>query len=91
MFLGRMTGWLLLLIAVLAASAEAVVAVGTGEYVGIATSDVITIITGVTPEIADSVAGKIMLWPAWVMIGSFGLLLTTLCRKKKYRTGFISK
>lgn len=92
MFIGRVAGWFLIFLAVLAASAEAVVALGTpGEYVSIATSDVITIITGLEPQVTDTFAGKIMVWPAWVIIGSLGILLTVLCRRKKYKTGFSSK
>ncbi len=89
MFICRLTGWCLVLIAVLTASAEAVVALGTGDHVGIAASDVFTIITGVTPDVHDTFAGKIMLWPAWVVIGAVGLFLLAAFRNKKSRSSFI--
>ena len=89
MFLGRLTGWFCLVMAVLAASAEAVVALGTGEHASIVTSDIITIITGVLPETANPLAEEILMWPAWVIVGSIGLCLVLLCRKKKVRTSFL--
>ena len=88
MFLGRVFGWVLLLIAVFTVSAEAVAALGTGEYNSIATSDVLTIITGISPEPTDTLASQILLWPAWVSIGLLGLFLIFLCRHKKYKSSF---
>lgn len=89
MLLGRLVGWVFLVMAVLAASAEAVVALGTGEHIGIATSDVITIITGVLPDPANPVAEEILMWPAWVIVGSVGLSLVLLCRRKKAKANFV--
>ena len=88
MFFGRFFGWVLLLIAVLTASAEAVAALNTGEYTSIATSDVLTIITGISPQPGDAIASQILLWPAWVSIGLVGLMLIFFCRRKKYKPSF---
>ena len=88
MFLCRLTGWCFLLTALLAASAEAVVALGTVDHVGIATSDIFTIITGSTPSAPDTFAGKIMLWPAWSLIGALGLFLVFVSRNKRNRSSF---
>lgn len=90
-FLGRLCGWFLLVASILAASAEAVVALGAGEHVSIATSDVITIITGVSPENISPLASEILMWPAWVIVGSTGLCLVLLCRRKKFKTAFGEK
>ena len=90
MFFGRFLGWCLLLIAVFTASAEAVAALSTGEYSSIATSDILTIITGISPA-ANTVAGQILLWPAWLSIGTIGIALIFLCRRKKYKSSFSLK
>ncbi|MBR1777604.1 MAG: hypothetical protein IJ752_03345 [Alphaproteobacteria bacterium] len=88
MFLGRLFGWLFLFVAVFTASAEAVAALSTGEYTSIATSDILTIITGISPQPTDAIAGQLLLWPAWVSIGLVGVLLIFLCRRKKYKSSF---
>ncbi len=71
--------------AVVTASAEAVAALGTGEYVGIATADVVTIITGMSPQT------PLLKCPAWVSLAVIGIALMFVCRKKTYRTSFGSK
>ena len=88
MFLGRFFGWMLLLIAVFTASAEAVAALSNGEYTSIATSDVLTIITGLSPEPADTFACRILRWPAWASIGLTGILFIFFCRRKKFKSSF---
>jgi len=81
----------LLVVAVLAASAEAVVAFAAKEHVGINTSDVITIITGIPPqEIVNPAVNEILMWPAWVIVGSIGLCLVLVCRRRKAKTAFDS-
>ena len=91
MFFGRLFGWLLLLLAVFTASAEAVAALGAGEHVGLATSDVLTIITGLSVEPDGSFVERLLRGPAWLSIGAVGLALIFLCRKKKYKTAFSPK
>ncbi len=91
MFFGRLFGWLLLLLAVFTASAEAVAALGAGEHVGLATSDVLTIITGLSVEPNGSLIERLLRWPAWLSMGAVGLALIFLCRKKKYKTAFSPK
>lgn len=85
MFIGRFFGWLLLLTAIVTASAEAVAALGTGEYIGIATADVVTIITGISPQT------PLLRCPAWVSLAVVGIALMFMCRKKTYRSSFGSK
>ncbi len=91
MFLGRLLGWIFLLSAAFTASAEAVAALNTGEYISLATSDVLTIITGISPKPDNSFTGILLLWPAWTSIGLTGLALIFLCRKKKYKNSFSAK
>ena len=88
MFLGRVFGWMLLLVAAFTASAEAVAALSSGEYTSIATSDVLTIITGLSPEPTTTFASQILLWPAWASIGLTGIFLIFLCRRKKFKPSF---
>jgi len=88
MFFGRLFGWIFLFIAIFTASAEAVAALSTGEYTSIATSDILTIITGLSPQPTDSFASQILLWPAWASIGFLGIMLIFLCRPKKYKSSF---
>ena len=91
MFFGRFLGWVLLLIAVFTASAEAVAALSTGEYSSIATSEILTIITGISPPHENTFASQILLWPAWISIGLSGIALIFLCRRKKYKSSFSLK
>jgi len=91
MFFGRFLGWVLLLIAIFTASAEAVAALSTGEYSSIATSDILTIITGISPLSTNTIASQILLWPAWISIGVLGIVLIFLCRQKKYKSSFSLK
>ena len=88
MFLERFFGWLFLLIAFFTASAEAVAALNTGEYSSIAACDVLTIITGISLKPTDTFAGLILLLPAWVIIGTAGILLLFFSRRKKHKLSF---
>lgn len=84
----RAVGWLLIFTALLTVSAEGVVALGTGERVEIAASDVFTIITGNSLASGDTFAGKMMLWPAWTFIGAAGMFLVFATRTKRSKTPF---
>jgi len=85
MFVGRLFGWIFLVTAFVTASAEAIAALGSGEYAGIATADVVTIITGVTPQT------PLLRCPAWLSMAMLGVVLVFCCRKKKYKTPFSAK
>lgn len=97
MTLGRVFGWVLVVVAVLTASAEAVVALGTGEYDSIATVDLWTLLTGRHPEIAtltshaawsDAVGAMLLAWPAWTIIGALGCTLIFACRPRRKRAEY---
>ena len=72
------------------ASAEAVMALGTGEYSGVATADLWTLLVGQAPsfgtnssEIFSAASVSIMAMPAWVVLGIVGIALAHFCRKRR--------
>ncbi len=90
MFLGRMMGWALIGIAVVMASADAVLALSPMEYAGIVTADVVTLLSGHTPEAADigwsaieSLEEFVLDLPAWMAVGTLGLTLLISCRQRQ--------
>ena len=84
---GRVAGWVLIALAVLLASGDAVLAFGTGEHGGIVAGTLWTLITGHAPEVkATATIGSILMaWPAWVAIGPVGLMLVVACRPRRHR------
>lgn len=90
MIFGRILGWCLLVLAVVMASADAVMALGPADYSGILTSDVLTLLTGGGAEPADSdltIATRLLDLPAWVVMGTLATSLLLACRPraKRYR------
>lgn len=76
--------------AVVMASAEAVVALGAGKYSGLATSEVWALIVGETPSFIGhepdfiTMAGAgILAMPAWVVFGAVGIALAHFFRKRR--------
>jgi len=76
------------------ASAEAVMALGTGAYNGLATADVWTLLVGQTPleslegssnRFLSTVSIIVMNMPAWVAFGLSGFMLVHVCRVRKAR------
>ena len=68
---------------------DAVLALGPGEHVGIATRDVWMLLAGRAwdPQ-APSFASLLMAWPAWTVLAPLGLLTVWLSRPhRKARTG----
>ncbi len=95
MIFGRSFGWTLVVLAIVMASAEAVMALGTGQYSGLVTSEVWTLIVGQTPsftanssEILSVASAGIMAMPAWVVIGTIGFALAHFCRKRRAHRRF---
>jgi hypothetical protein len=91
---GRAAGWMLVVMAILMASAEAVMALGTGAYTGLATVDVWTLLVGQTPdfaaqtgsmEILAALGASIMALPAWFAFGACGIFLLHVCRRRRQR------
>ena len=89
----RTVGWLMLVVAVLMASAEAVMALGAFSYPGLVTSEVVTLLVGQPIEFSFSTAPDLLVYfgagllamPAWLVIGTIGLTLTQTCRKQRAR------
>ena len=88
MSMGRFFGWFFLISAGITASAETLAALGAENYVSIATGDVVTIVTGITPFETNSFFTRIFHCPAWFSMALAGGLLTFFCRKKKVRSAF---
>jgi len=88
MLVGRLAGWLLIGVSVLMASADAVMALGPGEHVGIVTRDVWMLLSGrAWDPAAPSLATLLMAWPAWTVLAPLGLLTVWLSRqRRKVRT-----
>lgn len=89
MFLGRVVGWLLILIAAIMASADAVMALGPIEHSGIVTADVVTLLSGHVPEAAEpgrsayqTIRDTVLDLPIWAAVGAMGLSLLVGCRQR---------
>ncbi len=95
MLIGRVVGRMLLAVAVVLASGDVVLAFGPGEHAGIATGEVVTLLSGhPTPEgLIPGIAGLralisfLLELPAWAVIGPIGAAICWLCRRrpKRYR------
>jgi hypothetical protein len=92
--IGRIFGWTLVILAMLMASAEAVMALGTGAYSGLATADVWTLLVGQAPlEALEGSSNRvlatasiiIMNMPAWIAFGISGVVFVHACRVRKSR------
>ncbi len=98
MLIGRITGWFLVAIAIVMASAEAVLAFGLKHHTGIATGEVVTLLTGGVPASAgthESLLANaehlLMQMPAWVVIGALGTILLLICRRRHRRFIFVRR
>ncbi len=94
MVFGRLAGWALVLLAIIIASAEAVMALGTGAYSGLATADIWTLLVGQTPSFAveagslqlfAALGAGVMQMPAWIVFGAIGFLIAHVCRRRRSR------
>lgn len=96
--LGRFFGWFILGLAFLAASADAVLALGATGYDGLATGEVLTLLAGQNPFAGplnvNSLPGALATWlmqlPAWIVMGVTGLSLLLLSRRRPKKTLFLS-
>ena len=93
MVFGRLFGWVLIGVAVLMASAEAVMALGPADYTGIMTSEVLTLLTGGEPDPGRAstfarLEAMVLSLPAWVAVAGMGTALLVACRKRQRRFRF---
>jgi hypothetical protein len=84
MLFGRLVGWVLLTVAVLMASGDAVLALGPGDHVGIVTGDVWMLLAGHqwVPGLRPSLSAMLMACPAWALLGPLGCALIWACRHR---------
>ena len=85
---GRITGWVLIVLALLMASGDAVLALGTGEHAGIVAGDLWMLVAGKAPEstaATPSFGATLLAWPAWVAIGPLGIILVAVCRPRRHK------
>lgn len=91
MLIGRAFGWTMVLAAILMASGEAVMALGTGSYQGLATGDVWALLWGQTPNFLEAGfsgdlwrfgGALLMALPAWAVLGPAGVILAHTCRRR---------
>ena len=93
MLFGRTLGWAMVVVAIVIASAEAVMALGASGHAGLATSDVFTLLTGQVPEFSatrwpelfSAFGAGVMAMPAWLVIGVMGLSMAHVFRKRRIR------
>ena len=92
--IGRLFGWFMVVLAIVMASAEAVMALGTGAHVGLATSEVWTLLMGRAPaawfesnsnQILAALGTLVMSMPAWILFGVSGFMMVHLCRARRQR------
>lgn len=94
--LGQFLGWTFIVLAGLLGSGEAVMALGTGAYDGIAAGEIWTLLAGGYDGQAGgllssgaafsgsaSIVDVMMSLPAWVVFGSIGLVMVLLSRRPK--------
>ena len=83
-----------MILAILMASAEAVMALGMGAYDSLATVDLWTLLVGQSPsfgtaddsfEVLAMMGAGIMQMPAWVVLAATGFVLAHVCRKRRAR------
>jgi len=81
----------MLVSALIMASGEAVMALGTGSYASLATSEVWALLWGQSPGLFQSTLnestwhfiGTLLLeMPAWAVFGPSGVILAHICRKR---------
>jgi hypothetical protein len=91
--IGRTIGWLMVVLAIMMASGEAVMALGASSYPGLATSEIVTLLVGqpltmslaTMPDLLAALGTGLLAMPAWLVIGAFGLCFTQLCRTRRAR------
>ena len=93
MVFGRVLGWMLLAVAVVMASADAVMALSPAEYAGIVTGEVVLLLTGTSPATSGvsplaAVETTLMHLHAWVAVGAMATGLLLACRKRPRRWRF---
>jgi hypothetical protein len=90
---GRVVGWVFIGLAMLVASADAVMALGNTDYDSLAAGEVWVLLAGKSPAFLEGAAAGVLdragAWimdlPAWVVMGPLGMALATLFRRRTHR------
>lgn len=90
-----MFGWLLVGLAIVLASGEAVLALGPGAHPGIVTGELVTLFSGLSspeqllqPPTLRALGLVFLNLPAWLVIGLLGVALCRTCRRRPRRFRF---
>ena len=91
MIIGRLFGWALLFLSIIMASGDAVMALGSLKYNGLATADLWTLLLGQNPNIFTTESSEnkfnllpiILSMPAWTILGPVSILILYIFRCKK--------
>jgi hypothetical protein len=83
----------MVIVAIIIASAEAVMALGASGHPGLATSDIVTLLTGqaptfsaaMWPELFSALGAGIMAMPAWLVMGTIGFSCVHIFRARRTR------
>lgn len=96
--IGRLLGWMFIGLAILTASADAVMALGADNHESLAAGEVWTLIAGRAPDFGAATAGPfgmlglvgdhIMTLPTWLVMGPMGAALLVAFRRRARRTMF---
>jgi hypothetical protein len=84
---------MMVVLAIIIASAEAVMALGASGHAGLATADIVTLLTGQSPEFSaarwpellSALGEGVMAMPAWLVMGVIGLSLAHAFRARRIR------
>lgn len=95
MVFGRIFGWLLIGLAIVLASGEAVLALTPGAHPGIVTGELVTLFSGLSrpeqvlePPTLRALSLVFLNLPAWLVVGTLGLALCRTCRRRPRRFRF---
>jgi hypothetical protein len=103
MIVGRIIGWIFLIAALAVLARDVLASIDAGSLILIATGELwfslhngsINLIQAVTqryiaPSLWDPVIVTVLLWPAVLVLGVPGLLLTWLFRPRRRKTGMFN-
>lgn len=87
--IGRIFGWVLVVLACIMASGDAVMALGDVSSDGLSTGEVLTLLVGTVPDplATPPALEAFYTLPAWGLFGLCGLALLLLFRKRSFRRG----
>ena len=88
MIAARITGWVLIALALLMASGDVVLALGNGQHAGLVAGEIWTLVAGRAPDAAAPAASfgaMLLALPAWAAIGPVGIVMVAAFRPRRSR------